>query len=73
MSVVNVIISAISLVALFWILYVYSVRRARYLVSLELESLSENMTEEEQTIDIADTCHPNDTNTVYVNTQAATA
>jgi hypothetical protein len=73
MSIATVIISAVSLVALFWILYIYSVRRARYLVRLELESFSENMAEEEQTIDVVGIYQPIDANRVSINTQAASA
>jgi len=73
MSIATVIISAVILVALFWILYIYSVGRARYLVRLELESLSENMARDEQTIDVFGTNQPADTNEVVINTQSATA
>jgi len=73
MSIANVIISAVILVAIFWILYIYSVRRARYLVRLELESLSANMAEEEQRIDVVGTYQSRDTNGVSINPQAATA
>jgi len=73
MSIATVIISAVSLVALFWILHIYAVRRARYLVGLELESVSENITEQEQSIDVVDIYQPRDTNEVSINTQADSA
>ena len=61
MSMGTVIISAVSLVAIFWMLYTYSVRRARYLVELESEILSVNLAEEKQTIDVADSYQTRDT------------
>lgn len=73
MSIATVIISAVILVALFWILYIYSVGRARYLVRLELESLSENTAKDEQAIDGIGINQPGDTNEVSINTQSATA
>lgn len=38
MSIANVIIAAIILGVVFWILHIYSVRRAQFLVKLQLES-----------------------------------
>jgi hypothetical protein len=80
MSIATVIISAASLVAIFWILYAYSVRRARYLVELESEILSVNLAEEEQSIDVADSYQTRDTseqsrdiNKVPINKKAASA
>jgi hypothetical protein len=61
MSMGTVIISAVSLVAIFWILYAYSVRRARFLVALESEILSVNLAEEKQTIDVVDNYQTKDT------------
>jgi hypothetical protein len=57
----TVIISAVSLVAIFWVLYAYSVRRARYLVELESEILSVNLAEKKQTIDVVDSYQTKDT------------
>lgn len=48
MDIANVIISTIVIVAIFWVLYIYSVRRAQYLVQQELESLQENNAEKEK-------------------------
>ena len=48
MDIANVIISTVVIVAIFWVLYIYSVRRARYLVQQELESLQESMAEKEK-------------------------
>jgi hypothetical protein len=74
----TVIISAVSLVAIFWILYAYSVRRARYLVELESEILSVNLAGEKQTIDVVDNFQtrntieqPRDINKVYIDKKAA--
>jgi hypothetical protein len=52
MSIANFIILATILVAVFWVLHIYAVHRARYLVKLELESLSGSVVEREQTIDV---------------------
>ena len=78
MSIGTVIISAVSLVAIFWILYTYSVRRARYLVELESEILSVNLTGEKQTIEVADSYQTRDANEqlrdinkVYIDKKAA--
>jgi hypothetical protein len=71
MSIATVIISAISFIALFWILYIYSVRRARDLVQLELESHSENNTEEKHTIRIVGSDQSKDANEVSVDTKPA--
>jgi hypothetical protein len=73
MSIATVIISAISFIALFWILYIYSVRRARDLVQLELESHSENNTEEEHTIRIVGSDQSKDANEVSVDREPASA
>ena len=80
MSIATVIISAASLVAIFWILYAYSVRRARYLVELESEIISVNLAEEEQPIDVADGYQtkdtldqPRDINEVPIDEKAASA
>ena len=73
MSMGTVIISAVSLVAIFWILYAYSVRRARYLVELESEILSVNLAEEKQTIDVADSEQSRDINKVPMNKKAVSA
>ena len=48
MDMASVIISTVVIVAIFWVLYIYSVRRARYLVQQELESLQDNMAEKEK-------------------------
>ena len=48
MDIANVIISTIVIFAIFWVLYIYSVRRARYLVQQESEFLQENMAEKEK-------------------------
>jgi hypothetical protein len=76
----TVIISAVSLVAIFWILYAYSVRRARYLVELESEILSVNLAKEKPTIDVTDGYQTRDAreqsrniNKVPVNKKAASA
>ena len=78
MSIGTVIISAVSLVAIFWILYTYSVRRARYLVELESEILSVNLAGEKQTIDVVDSYQTRETNKqlrdinkVYIDKKAA--
>ncbi len=78
MSIGTVIISAVSLVAIFWILYTYSVRRARYLVKLESEILSVNLAGEKQTIDVVDSYQTRETNKqlrdinkVYIDKKAA--
>ena len=73
MNITTVIISAVSFIALFWILYIYSVRRARDLVQLELESHSENITEEKHTIRVVGSDQPEDTNEVSVDTKPASA
>jgi hypothetical protein len=62
MSIGTVIISAVSLVALFWILYTYSVRRAGYLVEFESEIHSVNLAGEKQTIDVVDSYQTRETN-----------
>ena len=74
----TVIISAVSLVAIFWILYTYSVRRARYLVELESEILSVNLAGEKQTIEVVDSYQTRDANEqlrdinkVYIDKKAA--
>ena len=78
MSIGTVIISAVSLVAIFWILYTYSVRRARYLVELESELLSVNLAGEKQTIEVVDSYQTRDANEqlrdinkVYIDKKAA--
>ncbi len=78
MSAGTVIISAVSLVAIFWILYTYSVRRARYLVELESEILSVNLAGEKQTIEVVDSYQTRDANEqlrdinkVYIDKKAA--
>ena len=78
MSMGTVIISAVSLVAIFWILYTYSVRRARYLVELESEILSVNLAGEKQTIEVVDSYQTRDANEqlrdinkVYIDKKAA--
>ncbi len=78
MSIGTVIISAVSLVAIFWILYTYSVRRARYLVELESEILSVNLAGEKQTIEVVDSYQTRDANEqlrdinkVYIDKKAA--
>ena len=80
MSIGTVIISAVSLVAIFWILYTYSVRRARYLVELELEILSVNLAREKQTADVVDSYQirdtieqPRDIKNVPIDKKAASA
>jgi hypothetical protein len=73
MNITTVIISAVSFIALFWILYIYSVRRARDLVQLELESHSENITEGKHTIRVVGSDQPEDTNEVSVDTKPASA
>jgi hypothetical protein len=78
MSIGTVIISAVSLVAIFWILYTYSVRRARHLVELESELLSVNLAGEKQTIEVVDSYQTRDANEqlrdinkVYIDKKAA--
>jgi hypothetical protein len=71
MNIATIIISAVSFIALFWILYIYSVRRARDLVQLELESHSENITEKKQTIRVVGNDQSEDTNEVSVDTKPA--
>jgi hypothetical protein len=78
MSIGTVIISAVSLVAIFWILYTYSVRRARHLVELESELLSVNLAGEKQTIEVVDSYQARDANEqlrdinkVYIDKKAA--
>ena len=78
MSIATVIISAASLVAIFWILYTYSVRRARHLVELESEILSVNLAGEKQTIEVVDSYQTRDANEqlrdinkVYIDKKAA--
>ena len=78
MSIGTVIISAVSLVATFWILYTYSVRRARYLVELESEILSVNPAGEKQTMEVVDGDQTRDANEqlrdinkVYIDKKAA--
>ena len=78
MSIGTVIISAVSLVAIFWILYTYSVRRARHLVELESELLSVNLAGEKQTIEVDDSYQIRDANEqlrdinkVYIDKKAA--
>jgi hypothetical protein len=73
MSIATLIILAVSFIALFWILYTYSVRRAQYLVQLELESHSENITEEKQTIRVVGSDLPEETKEVSVDTKPASA
>ncbi len=74
----TVIISAVSLIAIFWILYTYSVRRARYLVELESEILSVNLSGDKQTIEVIDSYQTRDANEqlrdinkVYIDKKAA--
>ena len=43
MDITDVIISTVVIVAIFWVLYIYSVRRARYLVQQASKSLQKNM------------------------------
>jgi hypothetical protein len=78
MSIGTVIISAVSLVAIFWILYTYSVRRARHLVELESELLSVNLAGEKQTIEVVNSYQTRDANEqlrdinkVYIDKKAA--
>ena len=78
MSMGTVIISAVSLVAIFWMLYTYSVRRARHLVELESELLSVNLAGEKQTIEVVDSYQTRDANEqlrdinkVYIDKKAA--
>ena len=78
MSIGTVIISAVSLVAIFWILYTYSVRRARHLVELESELLSVNLAGDKQTIEVVDSYQTRDANEqlrdinkVYIDKKAA--
>ena len=78
MSIGTVIISAVSLVAIFWILYTYSVNRARYLVELESEIHSVNLAGEKQTIDVVDSYQTRganeqlrEINKVYIDKKAA--
>ena len=46
MTIFTVIVSAIIIVALFWILYIYSVHRARFLVRQQLGVLPEKKSED---------------------------
>ena len=71
MSFVTTIIPAVSVVALFWILHVYAVRRARYLVRIELESFSENMAEKEEVVDSINTSQVKDAKKVSPKKQTA--
>ena len=45
MSIVTVIISAVMVVAIFWVLHIYAARRARFLVRLQLGLYSEKKSE----------------------------
>ena len=61
MNSVATIIAAVSVIAVFWMLHIYAVRRARYLVKIELESFSEKMAEREELAESESTFQDKDT------------
>ena len=72
MSIVTVIISAIIVVAIFWVLHIYAVRRARFLVRLQLGSFPEQKSEDAKMIHAVRAHQMVDTTNDSKNTQDST-
>ena len=70
MNVANIIISAVILVAIFWILYLYAVHRARCLVRQQLGILPEKKSEDVKTVNVLPTYQMADTTKDFKNTES---
>lgn len=72
MYIANIIISAVILVAIFWILYLYSVRRAQFIVRQQLGILPEKKSEDVKTVNARPAYHLVDTTKDSKNTKSNT-
>ena len=72
MNIANIIISAVILVAIFWILYLYAVHRARFLVRQQLGILPEKKSEDVKTVNALPAYQMADTIKDFKNTESNT-